>query len=391
MEKVRFGVVGIGNIGTAHTRCLYNGEVENAVLTAVCDISESRLEYCANKFEGAERFSDWKEMIDSKKIDAVIISVPHRLHALMAEYAIKAGVNVLCEKPVDISVSKAAALNEVAIKSGLTFGVMLNQRMHPIFSAARDIVKRGEIGEIKRSVWIATNWFRTQHYYDSGTWRATWKGEGGGVLLNQAPHNLDLWQWICGMPTSVTAFCDVAKHHNIEVEDDVTIFTRYENGAVGTFIIGTGEYPGTNRFEISGTLGKMVIENGLIRLWKLKESERKVCFESNKNSVDIPMDYSEITDNSNESLHAKMLGNFTNAILFGEELVAPGIEGINELMISNAAYLSSWKGNSEIKLPFETGEFDKILEEKAAHSNKGTALEQSVDNKGYADRWQVRW
>lgn len=392
MDKVRVGIVGIGNIGTAHANCIYNNEVNGMSLGAVCDISPDRQQYCKEKFAEVPVFTDYKQMFSSGLIDAVIVSTPHKLHCDIAIEALQSGLHALVEKPIDITVSKAKEINNVAKNNGKKFAIMFNQRTNDIFAKARDIVKSGGLGELKRTVWIITNWYRTQHYYDSAGWRATWIGEGGGVLLNQAPHNLDLWQWICGMPCEVTANCEVGKYHNIEVEDDVMLTTRYENGATGVFITSTGEYPGTNRLEISGTLGKIVIENGVLKWWKLPESERDICFNSKELSPYIKCEYEEYTaQNSNSNAHKQIIQNFTNAILCGEELLSPGTDGIYELTLSNASYLSSWKGGIPIKLPFDNNEFDVMLEEKIKHSkaNKETATKNASGK--YSNRWQVNW
>lgn len=392
MEKVRVGIVGIGNIGTAHANCIYNNEVNGMSLGAVCDISPDRQQYCKEKFAEVPVFTDYKQMFSSGLIDAVIVSTPHKLHCDIAIEALQSGLHALVEKPIDITVSKAKEINNVAKNNGKKFAIMFNQRTNDIFAKARDIVKSGGLGELKRTIWIITNWYRTQHYYDSAGWRATWIGEGGGVLLNQAPHNLDLWQWICGMPCEVTANCEVGKYHNIEVEDDVMLTTRYENGATGVFITSTGEYPGTNRLEISGTLGKIVIENGVLKWWKLPESERDICFNSKELSPYIKCEYEEYTaQNSNSNAHKQIIQNFTNAILCGEELLSPGTDGIYELTLSNASYLSSWKGGIPIKLPFDNNEFDVMLEEKIKHSkaNKETATKNASGK--YSNRWQVNW
>ena len=282
-------------------------------------------------------------------------------------------------------------MNETARETGKSFGIMFNQRTNPLFAKAKEMIANGELGDLKRSVWIITNWYRTQHYYDSGSWRATWTGEGGGVLLNQAPHNLDLWQWICGMPCEITGFCDIAKYHRIEVEDDVTIFARYPNGATGAFITSTGEYPGTNRLEISGTLGKIVLENGVMKWWKLKENERDVCVNSNENSGHIEMEYQEIVQDEPETAHAGILQNFTNAILNGTPLLSPGVEGINELSISNATYLSAWKGSVPVKLPLDGAEFDALLEQHRQDSQLKSATVSEKYNTEYQARWQINW
>ena len=392
MNNVRVGIVGIGNIGTAHANTVFGGDVEGMTLAAVCDISPARQQFCKENYTNVPVFDDYKQMFESGLIDAVIISTPHKLHCDIAEQALESGLHALTEKPVDITVTKAKMINEKAKSKDKIFAIMFNQRTNEIFAKAREIVKSGALGELKRTVWIITNWYRTQRYYDSAGWRATWLGEGGGVLLNQAPHNLDLWQWICGMPTEVTANCEVGKYHNIEVEDDVTLLTRYENGATGAFITSTGEFPGTNRLEISGTLGKIVVENGVLKWWKLSENERDICFNATDLFPDIKYEYEEIkSEKSISNAHRDILQNYANAILHGEELLSPGTDGIYELTLSNAAYLSSWKGNVPIKLPFDSDEFDRLLADRIQNSRTNESVEGKTATGKYSKRWQVNW
>ncbi len=391
MKVVNAAVIGIGNMGSAHAACIAENKINGMTLAAVCDISEEKLAEFSEKYPNVKCYRHYEELFDDKICDSVIIAVPHPLHAEIAIKALEMGLHVMLEKPADISVSKVEWLNQAAQGSDRVFSVMFNQRTNPLFAKARDIVKSGQLGELKRTVWIITNWFRTQSYYDSGSWRATWSGEGGGVLLNQAPHNLDLWQWICGMPESVTAFCDVAKYHNIEVEDDVTIFTRYANGATGVFMTSTGEYPGTNRLEISGDLGKIVLENGILKWYKLKQSASEVIAESSQSFAQIDYDYEEISQDGPEASHKGILQNFANAILEGEELIAPGTDGIYELTLSNAAYLSQWQGNSAVALPFDNALFDRLLAQKKMSSHYHGAELAGKENMSYLPRWQVRW
>ena len=391
MKTVKVAVIGIGNMGSAHASCIVKNEIKGMSLTAVCDISHKKLDTFSQKYPHIKCYESYEKLFEDKVCDSVIIAVPHPLHAEIAICAFKHGLNVMLEKPADIAVSRVQKLNEEAEKSGKIFGIMFNQRTNPLYQKAREIVKSGSLGELKRTVWIITNWFRTQSYYDSGDWRATWSGEGGGVLLNQAPHNLDLWQWICGMPDSVTAFCDVAKYHNIEVEDDATIFTRYKNGATGVFMTSTGEYPGTNRLEISGDLGKIVLENGTLKWYKLKDPIQRIISESEQGFAQIDCDYEEIGQDKPETAHKGILQNFTNAILFGEKLISPGTDGINELTLSNAAYLSQWQGNREIALPFDSELFDNLLAEKIKQSKCRAANSEKSGNTSYLPRWQVRW
>ncbi len=382
-------IIGVGNMGGAHAACIAAGNIKGMHLYALCDIDKNRLELCKKTYPDTLLYPDWKDAVLDKNVDAVIIAVPHPLHADIAIFALKNGKHVLVEKPVDIRVSKAMELNRVAGESRGVFGIMFNQRTNNLYAKAREIVKSGKLGTLKRSVWIITNWYRSQQYYDSGSWRASWAGEGGGVLLNQAPHNLDLWQWICGMPKSITAFCDVAKYHNIEVEDDVTIFARYQNGATGTFITSTGEYPGTNRLEISGSRGKIIIENKKLMFWQLKSDERDVCFKDSSNSPKPEYDYFEY-DYEPVPAHATILQNFTNAVLNGQKLLAPGTDGINQLTLTNAAYLSSWK-NCEIDLPLDPCEYDKYLDERIGDSTVFKAQKATDLSDTYSERWQTNW
>lgn len=390
MDNLRAAVIGIGNMGSAHASCIARGEVGGLELVAVCDINADKINFFTSLYPDVKKYFDYKELIKSDIIDCVIIATPHPSHAEIAICALENGINVMLEKPADISISKVSKLGEIAEKSGKVFGIMFNQRTNPLYRKAKEIVHSGDLGEIIRSVWIITNWFRTQSYYDSGNWRATWSGEGGGVLLNQAPHNLDLWQWICGMPESITAFCEVGKYHNIEVEDDVTIFAKYKNGATGTFITSTGEFPGTNRLEITGDKGKLVIENQTLKWWKLKNSISETREKDSRTFASIDYDYEEIII-SGEGGHKEMLENFANAVLNGEELIADGYCGINELAISNAAYLSSWNNNIEIKLPFDYNEFDEKLSELQSVSKKSDINEDYDISSHYNDRWKVKW
>ena len=391
MEQLRAAVIGFGNMGTAHATCVAEGRIDGLRLTAVCDINPARLEEAHRRFPDAACFETAEALLDSGCAEAVIVAVPHPMHAEIAMQALRRGLHVLVEKPVDIRVSKARELARVAQESGRVFAIMFNQRTNPLFRRAREMVRGGELGELKRTTWIITNWYRTQHYYDSGAWRATWAGEGGGVLLNQCPHQLDLWQWICGMPEEVTAWCRTARYHRIEVEDDAMLLTRYRNGATGQFITTTGEYPGSNRLEIAGDLGKLVLEGGMIRWWKLREPENIVRFQSAESMPHMELDYTEIIPDEPETAHAGILQNFVNAILRGEALIAPGAEGIHELTLSNAAYLSQWQGNVPVPLPFDEALFDRLLAERAAASAYVPEHRAGDPDGQYSKRWQVNW
>ena len=373
MDIVRFGIIGVGNMGSTHSKYLFDGEIEGAVLGAICDINEKKREWAREKFgDELPIFEDYKELLASGTCDVVLIATPHYLHPVIAIDAFNAGLHVISEKPVGVYTKAVKEMMEVAKNSGKEFGVMFNQRTNPVYRKMREIVQSGELGELKRMVWIITDWYRTQFYYDSGDWRATWSGEGGGVLLNQCPHQLDLWQWIFGMPSSITAFCDYGKYHDIEVEDDVTAYAKYDNGSTAVFITTTGECPGTNRLEITGSKGKLVAENNVLTWVKNDGDEREHCFtvQAGFKKLDTT---TEILNPEYDMLpqHKGITQNFTNHLLKGEPLLASGYEGINGLLISNSIMLSSWK-NCEIKVGADGNEdeFYEILKTKIASSRR---------------------
>ncbi|WNR46554.1 Gfo/Idh/MocA family protein [Paenibacillus roseipurpureus] len=369
MEKVRIGIIGLGNMGTAHAKYLVNNEVKGAVLTAICEPREDRLTWAKeNLGEGVQLFDNLDDFFASGTVDGVLIATPHYDHPGTAVRAFQAGLHVICEKPAGVYTKQVREMNEAAAASGKVFSMMYNQRTNPLYKKLKDLVSSGELGEIRRTNWIITNWYRSQSYYDSGGWRATWAGEGGGVLINQDPHQLDLWQWtIDMMPKRVRGFCYFGKHRNIEVEDDVTAFVEYENGATGLFVTTTGEAPGTNRFELSGDRGKIVIEDGKLTFWRLRVSEREFN-ETYKGGFGQPECWKcEIPVEGTETGHKGITQNFVDAILHGTPLVAPGAEGIKGLMISNAIMLSTWTDNW-VDLPIDEDLFEQHLQEKIKNS-----------------------
>lgn len=392
MNILRMGVIGIGNMGSAHAVQFFENRVKDAVLTAVCDISEERLRWAEERFGGRVLlYKDYRQLLSDRKADAILIATPHKLHPVIAGEAFQQGLSVLTEKPAGIDTASVRKMNRAALESGKTFGIMYNQRTNPLYKKLRELVQDGTLGEVKRFVWIVSNWYRTQAYYDSGDWRGTWNEEGGGILINQCPHNLDIWQWIAGMPKRVRAFCHTGHFHHISVEDDVTVYAEYESGATAVFISSTGEYPGTNRLEISGTGGKAVIENGVLKLYLLKRDEREICFRSTEGMPGEEFEISEIRQEGEEAGHLGILQNFTNAVLYGEELIAPGAEGICGLTLSNAAYLSSWK-DEWVCLPMDEQEYCRYLSRKQKEEflPRRKIVQEEMTGE-YSGRWNVRW
>jgi predicted dehydrogenase len=355
-------------MGSSHARELTKGSVPGSKLAAVCDIDPDRLKWAKDNFsEQIALYDNADALICSGSIDAVIIATPHYDHPPLAIKSFEKGLHVLIEKPAGVYTKQVREMNEAALNSNKIFGIMYNQRTNPLYQKLRDLIKSGELGELKRTNWIITNWYRSQSYYDSGGWRATWAGEGGGVLLNQDPHQLDLWQWTCGMPKRVMAFMSFGKYHDIEVEDDVTAYVEYENGATGVFVTSTADAPGTNRFEVTGDRGKIVIEDDKLIFWRNRIPERQFNREF-KGGFGQPECWKcEIPITGQNTQHIGILQNWVDAVINGTELLAPGIEGMNGLQISNAMHLSAWTGKWA-EIPVDEDLFYELLQERIKNS-----------------------
>lgn len=382
MDKVRLGIIGIGNMGSGHLKNILEGKVPEMEVTAVADRQESRRTWAKENLpESVVIFEEGTDLIAAGVCDGVLIAVPHYQHPELTIDAMNHGLHVMCEKPAGVYTKQVREMNDAAKKCDRVFGMMFNQRTNCIYRKMHELVTSGELGAIKRVNWIVTDWYRTQSYYDSGSWRATWDGEGGGVLLNQCPHNMDLIQWICGMPSKVQAFCHNGKWHDIEVEDDVTAYLEYPNGATGVFVTTTADAPGTNRFEITLEMGKLVCENGKLMLHKLSENERTFC-KTAKGGFDTPeCTVTEVeTDGENEQ-HVGVLKAFTGRILHGTPLVAEGLEGINGLTLSNAMHLSSWL-KREVEIPFDEDLFLEELNKRRRESRKKEGSGVVFDTEG---------
>jgi len=378
MGEIRYGILGCGNIGTTHSINLTEGNVKGGILTAVCDKNPKKLDIFREKYgDTISYYSTAEELFNSGKCDAVIIAIPHYDHPKYAMMALDCGLHCVVEKPAGVYTLQVKEMLEHAKKSDKLLGIMFNQRTNPAFIKMRQMIKDGLIGEIKRTNWIITDWYRTQYYYDTGSWRGTWAGEGGGVLYNQAPHQLDLFQWIVGMmPTKVQAHCHFGKWHDIEVEDDVTCYCEYPNGATGVFISSTADAPGTNRFEITGTKGTLIYENGKLLFKELKIDERLHC-KTAKEGFKAPdkNETVEIDTAGDFPRHAGILQNFAAAINGEEKLIAPATDGIYGVMLANAMLLSEWLGKA-VDIPFD----DNLFYEELKKRIKTSRLKEHSDD-----------
>lgn len=376
MKKVvRYGIIGIGKMGSIHAVKFKMKAIKNATLTAVCDIDPERRLWAESKLDGVKIFEDYIQLIASGVVDAIIVATPHYLHPIIAIEAMHHGVHVLIEKPAGVFAASVRELNEVAEEHpDVGFAIMYNQRTNKLYRYAKEIIETGRLGALKRINWIITDWYRPQAYYNQGGWRGTWAGEGGGALINQCPHQLDLFQWLGGMPRSVRAIVQNGVNRDISVENDVTAMFRYDGNQTGVFITSTHDSPGTNRLEIDGDRGKIVIENDKLVFQELMCGEAEFSQKNKKFMPKIPSRKILRVLHPHEKFnmlmggqHVEIIRNFTNHILFGEKLYAPGIEGIKGLQLSNAIHLAGWL-NREIQIPADedlfVAELDKRIEEE---------------------------
>jgi predicted dehydrogenase len=366
METVRLGIIGIGSMGSIHAQNVMEGKIPRCELAAVCDRNPERMQ----RFSSAQAFDSADDFLRRSETDAVLIATPHYAHTTIGIKALESGRHVLVEKPISVHKADAERLFAAHRRPDQVFAAMFNQRTDPFFLKLRRLVKSGELGAIRRVNWTITNWFRTDAYYASSDWRATWAGEGGGVLLNQCPHNLDLYQWIFGMPTVVRAFCRFGRYHEIEVEDDVTAYLEYADGMTAIFTASTGEAPGTNRLEVVAEKGKVVIENDQFSFSRNEVPMSEFARTDLGRFSAPPVWDIKIPIEGHGPQHNGVLTNFVAAILDRSPLIAPAQEGINSLELANAFLLSTLEDRT-IQLPIDAGLFERHLE-KLISSSKQT-------------------
>ena len=366
MDKVRIGIIGMGNMGRFHANDLLDGKVPRGELAAVGSTSPHKLEEYKEK--DVQIFGSGEEMIASGAIDALLIATPHYQHTSLGVAALEAGLHIMVEKPISAHKADAERLiAAAAARPDQVFGAMFQLRVEPRYQKIRELVQGGELGDLVRVLWIMTDWFRSEAYFQSGGWRATWKGEGGGVLLNQCLHQLDAMQWITGMPSQVRSHVGIGKWHDIEVEDDVTCYMKFANGASGAFITSSGETPGSNRFEIAGTKGRLILENDTLTLTRNEVPSDEWCKTSKIGFQKPETTVEEIPIPGADAAHATLMTNFVNAILDGEALIAPGVEGLGSVELANVMVYSGLL-NESVDLPMDGEAWEAKLNELIANS-----------------------
>lgn len=381
-RKLKLGIIGYGTEGSMYGKFISEGMVENVEVSAVCDIDPERLELAKEVFPNAKFYECYKEMVDSGEVEGIVTCVPHYLHPEMSIYGLENGVNVLNEKPAGVYTKQVKELNEVAKKSDKAYALFFNQRTNPLYRKLKDILDSGELGTIRRTNWIITTWWRPDAYYEQSDWRATWGGEGGGVLVNQAPHQLDLIQWMTGAPDRVYSSVQYGYQRDIVVDDQVHFIMEYDDGRTGVFVTGTNEIIGTDRLEIVCDGGKIVVEDSKkATIYRLKETENDLNDRMTIDDVKMLFagqmkmdDLFEIETIEEDSVwggqHCEVLRNFAAHILDGEELLANGAEGINGVRLANAVHLSSWLGEPVSVKDFDDDLYLKLLNEKIKEEGK---------------------
>ncbi len=358
MSAVRLGIIGLGNMGQTHARLVQ--KIPEIELAAVCDIDRTRLEKVASKY-GVAAFEDAASLIRARPCDAILIATPHYDHTTIGIKALRAGYHVLVEKPISVHKADCEKLLRAHTDPTLKFAAIFNQRTNTQYQKIRQLIESGQLGSIRRIQWTITDWFRSQSYYDSGGWRATWAHEGGGVLMNQCPHQLDLLQWLFGMPRRVRAFCDIGKHHHIEVEDQVTCYLEYDNGATGVFTTTTGEAPGCNRLEIAAENGLLIhdaADESLVWYRNDKPVSRAIAENPGFDKPEVERIDLDIKDTGRQ--HAEVLENFAAAILHDQPLIARAAEGIHSVELANAMLLSSFRDKA-VDLPISARSYASLL------------------------------
>ena len=362
MKKlIRFGIIGIGGMGANHANLLLQNKINNACLASICDMNKS----FSKNFIDTPFYSNASDFFNKDKIDVAIIATPHRSHVNLGKEALKNDINVIIEKPLAVTAKQCREFIEFSKKYDAKFGIMLNQRTNPAFIKLKKMIMSGELGKIHRYQWTITDWFRTNYYYNISDWRATWKGEGGGVLMNQSIHQLDLCQWLFGMPDSVITDMQLGHFHNIEVEDEVTSILKYKDGMKGIFSTTTGETPGVNRLEIASDYGLIIYENNCLTWKKLSETSTSVIRNSQILFEKPPVETLQFKFPHEEDQHIehnKILQNFTNFLLGKEDLYVPGDQGLNSVKLINTMILSGLD-KKEIELPLNEEEYENKLRE----------------------------
>ncbi len=363
MEKLRAALIGVGVMGKKYARMICDGKVPHLELTAaVCRSAEAR--EWAKTLKGSVTVYESSDALfaEPEGYDVVIIATPHKTHPELACSAFALGKHVMCDKPAGISIGQAMNMSRAAKEADRVYGVMFHQRLYPKYIKLKEIIDSGELGRLSRIMLINSRYFRTEHYHKSGSWRSSWSGEGGGALINQGQHILDIWQWLFGMPEMLYADIPFGKYNSFAVDDEATIQMRYSNKLTAVFMLTTGEAVWQERLEVIGTRGKVLLEDDNLHIWRYGDSAEYMKKEPVNSRENLTVTEEEIVFDKTDESYIPMLENFAQSVISGRSLVARGENAVNALMLTNAAYYSAWKGEA-VSLPIDAGEYDRLLKE----------------------------
>jgi len=362
MNPVRFGIVGVtGVIGGTHIRAIR--QTEGAELAAVTDLNLAAAQRVASEAR-CELLKNFDWLIKRADIDVVCLCTPHALHAEQAIAALKSRKHVLTEKPMAVTVADADKMIAASEKYDRKLGVVFQYRFRPSVLAARALLQRGQLGQLYR-VTVVHAAFKTQYFYDAAAWRGTWKGGGGGVLINQAPHYLDLLAYLVGMPTRVAAW-NRTLTHRIEVEDTASALMEFPGGAQGFAHFNTVQAPGESRIEIVGDRGTLRIEDNDVRLFQPEIPLRQFAQTDRSHIYAYPRTAEvRVPLASSEATHATVLQDFIDAVRHNRPPACDGQEGRKSLEIGNAMLLSSFSGKP-VELPVKRPSIRRLIKRLAS-------------------------
>ncbi len=370
-EKIRVALVGVGVIGSKYANIIMSGQVKNMILTGVVARKPEAREWAATLVSSdgmrPKIYTDVDDMFQhADNFDAVMIATPHKIHEEIAVRAFEQGKHVLCDKPAGATVGQAQRMAAASKQYHRVYGMIFHQRQYAKYQYIKHLLMGGEMGELKRFLVVNSIYFRTTHYHQSAGWRSSWNGEGGGALINQGAHVLDLWQWLFGMPEKIYAEIPFGKYNTFRVDDEATINMRYENGATGVLVMTTGESVWQERLEIVGTKGHLLLENDTLHIYKYsKETMAYIRTEKVNSRENLNITEEVITFDKVKDPYMEMFENFAEAVLKGDStiLIAPGENAINQLMLTNAAYYSAWK-NVPVSLPLNAAIYEEAFREQ---------------------------
>lgn len=363
-KKVRMAIIGIGNMGRTYACNIADGFVEGMELTAVCCRNEEGRRWAKERLgEGLVLVDSTDKLFELEDVfDAVLIVTPHKIHPELTIKAFEKGYHVFCDKPAGITARDARRMIESGKRAGKAYAMMFHNRTMPVYEKIKEMLTLGEVGELLRIDYVNTKPYRTKCYHTSSPWRSSFEHEGGGLLINQGQHYLDLWQWLFGMPKRLTATIDYGKYNDFTVDDNCTIYMEFAGGVRGRFFSSTGEPAGEERIEVVGTKAKLVCLDGTLTVSRYERSTKE-WYETNTEPFGkLKIEKEVITYEPCKAPYVVMLQNFSDHLRKGVALIADGYDGYRTLQLSNAAYTSSWL-EKEIELPVEETVFAQLLNE----------------------------